>query len=140
MVENTNTGDFVRLARAINDKRPVNVTQKVIELTKSIGGNNVGVLGVAYKPNVDDCRETPAAPLVKTLQKANLNVKYHDPYVRQWSVERINKINELVAWADIVVQVMGHNCYKGMKSSSTLIDTCGLLHQSDVLNLILPPS
>jgi UDP-N-acetylglucosamine 2-epimerase (non-hydrolysing) len=140
LVENTNTGDFVRLARAINDKRPVNVTQKVIELTKSIGGNNVGVLGVAYKPNVDDCRETPAAPLVKTLQKANLNVKYHDPYVRQWSVERINKINELVAWADIVVQVMGHNCYKGMKSSSTLIDTCGLLHQSDVLNLILPPS
>jgi UDP-N-acetylglucosamine 2-epimerase (non-hydrolysing) len=140
LVENTNTGELVRLARAINDKRPVNVAQKVIELTKSIGGNNVGILGVAYKPNVDDCRETPAAPLVETLQKANLNVKYHDPYVRQWSIERIKKINELVAWADIVVLVTGHDCYKELKSSSTLIDTCGLLHQSDVVNPIVPPS
>ena len=127
LVENTNAGEFVRMARAINDKRPVEIANKIISQAKSSKSQKVGVLGVAYKPNVDDCRETPAEPLVHTLQQADIEVKYHDPYVPQWSVERINEIDELLVWADIVVLVTGHNCYKELKASDSLIDTCGLL-------------
>jgi UDP-N-acetylglucosamine 2-epimerase (non-hydrolysing) len=127
LVENTQAGEFVRMARAINDKRPIDIANKVISQAKSSGSQKIGILGVAYKPNVDDCRETPAEPLVHTLQQADLDVKYHDPYVPQWSVERINEIEALLAWADIVVLVTGHNCYKTLKASNTLIDTCGLL-------------
>jgi UDP-N-acetylglucosamine 2-epimerase (non-hydrolysing) len=127
LVESTKAGEFVRLARAINDRRPVELANKVISKAKSMDSQKIGVLGVAYKPNVDDCRETPAVPLVDTLQQAGLQVKYHDPYVPEWSVERINEIDELLAWADIVVLVTGHDCYKELKTSKYLIDTCGFL-------------
>lgn len=127
LVENTKAGEFVRLARAINDKRPIDVANKIISKASSNGSKKIGILGVAYKPNVDDCRETPAEPLVRTLTQAGLDVKYHDPYVPQWSVERVNEMEALVAWADIVVLVTGHNCYKALKASDTLIDTSGLL-------------
>ena len=127
LVENTNAGDFVRMARTINDKRPIEIANKVISQAKSSGSQKIGILGVAYKPNVDDCRETPAEPLVHTLQQVNLDVKYHDPYVPEWSVERIKEIDELIVWADIVVLVTGHDCYKALNASETLIDICGLL-------------
>ena len=127
LVENTKAGEFIRLARAINDKRPVELANNIIRQAKNEGCQKIGILGVAYKPNVDDCRETPAEPLVNTLQQASLEVKYHDPYVPQWSVERINEIDELFAWADIVVLITGHNCYKELKASDYLVDTCGLL-------------
>jgi UDP-N-acetylglucosamine 2-epimerase (non-hydrolysing) len=127
LVENTKAGEFVRLARAINDRRPIELANKVIEQAKSQGVQKIGILGVAYKPNVDDCRETPAEPLVHTLQQADLQIKYHDPYVPQWSVERVNEVDELLAWADVVVLVTAHTCYKTLKASDTLIDACGLL-------------
>lgn len=127
LVENTKAGEFVRLARAINDRRPIELANKIIEQAKSQGVQKIGILGVAYKPNVDDCRETPAEPLVHTLQQADLQVKYHDPYVPQWSVERVNAVEDLFAWADVIVLVTAHTCYKTLKASDTLIDACGLL-------------
>jgi UDP-N-acetylglucosamine 2-epimerase (non-hydrolysing) len=128
LVENTKAGEFVRLARAINDKRPIEIANKIIEQAKSQGHKKIGILGVAYKPNVDDCRETPAASLVLTLQQADLHVKYHDPHVPFWAVERIVDIDDLLAWAEVVVLVTGHDCYRGLSTDDTvIIDTCGLL-------------
>jgi UDP-N-acetylglucosamine 2-epimerase (non-hydrolysing) len=127
LVENTEAGEFVRMARTINDKRPIEIANKVISKAKSGGSQKVGILGVAYKPNVDDCRETPAEPLVHALQQAELDVKYHDPFVPHWSIDRIHTIDELRSWADIVVLVTGHNCYKKLKAGDSLIDACGLL-------------
>ena len=127
LVENTKAGEFVRLARAINDKRPIELANKIINQAKNESSQKIGILGVAYKPNVDDCRETPAEPLVNTLIQAGLKVKYHDPYVPKWSVARVNDIDELFIWADIVVLVTGHHCYKKLKASDSLMDTCGLL-------------
>jgi len=127
LVENTKAGEFVRLARAINDRRPIELANKIIEQAKSQRVQKIGILGVAYKPNVDDCRETPAEPLAHALQQADLQVKYHDPYVPQWSVERVNAVEDLFAWADIVVLVTAHTCYKSLKPSDALIDACGLL-------------
>jgi UDP-N-acetylglucosamine 2-epimerase (non-hydrolysing) len=71
LVENTKAGEFVLLARAINDQRLIDVANKVIEQAKKQGYQKIGILGVAYKPNVDDCCETPAEPLVHALQQAN---------------------------------------------------------------------
>jgi len=127
LVENTKSGDFVRLARAINDKRPIQLANKLIEQAKSQGKQKIGILGVAYKPDVDDCRETPAEPFVNTLLEAGLEVKYHDPYVPQWTVVNIKSVDALQNWADIAIVVTGHGCYKDLKASETLLDICGLL-------------
>jgi len=127
LVENTKAGEFVRLARAINDQRPIDIANKIIERAKSQGHQKIGILGVAYKPNVDDCRETPAEPLVHALQQAGLHVKYHDPLVPAWLVERVAEVEKLLAWADVAVLVTGHDCYRELNSNIAIVDTCGLL-------------
>jgi UDP-N-acetylglucosamine 2-epimerase (non-hydrolysing) len=138
LVENTKAGELVRLARAINDQRPIDVANKVIAQAKQCGSEKIAILGVAYKPNVDDCRETPAAPLVDSLLQADLTVKYHDPLVPQWHVEQEADLNTLLAWADIAVLVTGHDCYqqlnKTIASDTILIDCCGLTVNTNLTN------
>ncbi len=56
LVESTKTGEFIRLARKINNDRPPIIADKVISKAQEVSGKNIGILGVAYKPNVNDCR------------------------------------------------------------------------------------
>jgi len=127
LVESTKTGELVRLARNINDKRPIDIANKIDVMAKENGVRKIGLLGVAYKPNVDDCRETPAEPIHISLKKLGYEVKYHDPHVPTWQCERISSINDMDNWADIIVIVTGHNEYKHITASSLIFDACGLL-------------
>jgi len=127
LVENTKAGAFIRLARQVNDDRPVIVAKKVINMLTSIGGKNIAMLGVAYKPNVDDCRETPAEPILKYFESKGFTVKYHDPHVPQWECGRIDDTKAILEWADVAVIITGHDCYKGLSNSDFLMDACGIL-------------
>jgi len=123
LVENTKAGDFVRLARAINDERPNIVAQQALSIMKSIKGNKIGILGVAYKADVDDCRETPADAILLYLQSVGVDVGYHDPYVPTWGCKRMNSIAELDNWADILILVTDHTCYVDLNVQSPLLNT-----------------
>ncbi|MBA6348671.1 non-hydrolyzing UDP-N-acetylglucosamine 2-epimerase [Colwellia sp. BRX8-9] len=127
LVENTKAGDFIRLARKVNDERPIVVAEKVLERLKENGGTKIGILGVAYKANVDDCRETPAQPILKHFEQAGVEVRYHDPYVPAWECDRVDNIEEILEWADMIVLVTGHECYKTLKPQKSIVDSCGLL-------------
>jgi len=129
LVENTNSGKFIRLARKVNDERPLIIADKVIQKAQKISGKNIGILGVAYKPNVDDCRETPAEPILKRLESQGFTVKYHDEHVLNWQCERITNIDEMFEWADILVIVTGHDSYKTLAKTDYVIDACGVLKQ-----------
>jgi len=129
LVENTKSGEFIRLARKVNDERPVIVANKVVEKIKVKGGNKIAILGVAYKPNVDDCRETPAEPILKYFQSEGFVVKYHDSHVPQWQCERESDLNSIMDWADVAVIVTGHESYKQLSQNEFLIDACGILKQ-----------
>ena len=76
---------FVELANEINEKMPVRVVEKVKdalhERGKSLDGAKVLVLGVAYKKDIDDVRESPAIKVIARLLKAGARVRYHDPLV-----------------------------------------------------------
>ena len=122
LVENTKAGDFVRKAREINDERPNIVAQKAIDMLP-VGANKIGILGVAYKANVDDCRETPAEPILKYFQKAGMEVQYHDPYVPQWDCPKAETIEDISEWADIVILVTDHKCYQNVKINTTMLNT-----------------
>jgi UDP-N-acetylglucosamine 2-epimerase (non-hydrolysing) len=128
LVENTKAGDFIRLARKINDDRPIIVAEKVLERLKESGGTNIGILGVAYKANVDDCRETPAEPILEHLQQSGAQVRYHDPHVPTWECDRIDNIQEMENWADVLVIVTGHDIYQNLQLKESIIDSCGLLN------------
>jgi len=127
LVESTQAGDFIRLARKVNDERPLIVAKKVIDAVKAKNGKKIAILGVAYKANVDDCRETPAEPILKYFQSEGFLVKYHDPYVPQWQCERMDDLQAIMEWADMAVIITGHECYKGLSLQDTLIDACGVL-------------
>lgn len=123
LVQNTTAGHLVRLARTINDQRPIVVAKAAIRLAEMHVGTRIGILGVAYKANVDDCRETPAKPIVEYLQGANFTVKYHDPFVESWCCERVQEIGDLLDWAEVLVLVTDHDCYRGLETERPTIDT-----------------
>ena len=127
MVENTESGELVRLARKVNDERPLIIADNVMSKAEEVSGKNIGILGVAYKPNVDDCRETPAEPILQSIQSKGFNVKYHDEHVPTWECERIVSIEEMLEWADVVVIVTGHESYKTLTLNDNIIDACGVL-------------
>ncbi|MDB6169017.1 MAG: wbpA 1 [Verrucomicrobia bacterium] len=76
---------FIELAGEINTAMPEYVVHKVAEALnrqrKPVNGSKVLVLGLAYKPNVDDDRESPSYVLMEMLKERGANVSYHDPYV-----------------------------------------------------------
>jgi UDP-N-acetyl-D-glucosamine dehydrogenase len=76
---------FIELASDINAEMPRHVVSKVTEALnddrKAVNGSRVLVLGVAYKPDVDDTRESPALDVIRLLERKGAEVSYHDPHV-----------------------------------------------------------
>ena len=79
------TTRFIQLAGEINVSIPYYVVSKTVdalnEREKSIKGAKILILGVAYKKDVDDARESPALAVMDLLQKKGATVLYHDPYI-----------------------------------------------------------
>jgi UDP-N-acetyl-D-glucosamine dehydrogenase len=90
---------FIELAGEINTGMPDYVINRVVEAlnqrSKSIKGSRILVLGLAYKPNVDDERESPSYVLMNLLNQRGAAVAYHDPYVPVIKMTR-----EHSHWAD----------------------------------------
>ncbi len=114
------TARFIELASEINTGMPRYVVGKVQDAlndqTKSIKGSQILVLGVAYKPDIDDLRESPAIDVIGLLQQKGAVVKYHDPYIATLSQDDWKLISEpdlmqAVAQADCVVIVTNHSSY-----------------------------
>ena len=76
---------FIELAGEINTAMPHHVVERVVaalnDRGKAIRGSRVLVLGVAYKPNVDDCRESPAFEIIELLEGRAAIVSYNDPHI-----------------------------------------------------------
>lgn len=113
---------FVELAQEINNSAPNYVVQRIAELLnadrKSIAGSTVLLLGVTYKPDISDQRESPAVPIAEELLKREANLKYHDPFVPSWRLDSLNSLDceedldAALASADCVVLLQGHSQYE----------------------------
>lgn len=111
---------FVELAQEINATMPAYVAHRAQNLLNDAGkatnGASVLLLGVTYKPNISDQRESPAVPLARQLVSLGAKVSYHDPYVERWELPGIDpaKVDDLeaaVSEADLVVLVQNHRDY-----------------------------
>ncbi|MCP5103320.1 MAG: nucleotide sugar dehydrogenase [bacterium] len=78
-------GRFIELAGEINNNMPYYVIDKILRALNTVGHSLVGaeilVVGVAYKPDVDDMRESPALKVIDLLIKEDAHVAYYDPYI-----------------------------------------------------------
>lgn len=130
------TARFIELASEINTSMPLYVVSKVVEalndFAKSVRGSRIVVLGVAYKRDVNDVRESPALDVIELLRQKGADVVYHDPYVPQilldgqHMMESCDYSDELLQAADCVVIVTDHHFYDWqavVNSSRLIVDT-----------------
>ena len=103
---------FIDLAQKINDERPAHFVAQASKLLGGLTGKKVLVVGVAYKSNVSDTRESPAEPLIDGLKAAGAVVSWHDPLVPRW---RSEVSVELSAEFDLALLV---NVHDGMNLSA----------------------
>ena len=107
---------FIQLAGEINSDMPRYWVEKVVdalnEAGKPLKGSNVLVLGVAYKKDIDDVRESPALDVIELLRQKGADVRYHDPYVARISHNGFQMQGEPdLAAADCAVVVTDHSSY-----------------------------
>ena len=111
---------FVELAQEINASMPGYVARRIQDLLnldgKALRGSLVILLGVTYKPNIADTRESPAIPLAKTLLQQGAVLRFHDPLIKQFSVSgrdvaRVDDVQESLVEADICVLLQNHRDY-----------------------------
>jgi UDP-N-acetyl-D-glucosamine dehydrogenase len=79
---------FIELADQINLEMPIYFVGRANEMLGGLKGKKVLVIGVAYKPNVADVRETPVSSLIAGLEKSGASVSWHDDLVKTWNNQR----------------------------------------------------
>ena len=111
---------FVELAQEINATMPDYVARRAQNLLNADGqavhGATILLLGVTYKANIADQRESPATPLARQLTSLGATVQYHDPHVASWTVgdvevARTDDLAGAAAAADLVILVQHHREY-----------------------------
>ena len=127
---------FIELAGEINIKMPYHVIESVAKALnqnkKAMNGSRVMVLGVAYKKDIDDLRESPALTIIELLQQAGAEVSYNDPYFpfigkgRKYDLQMKRTPLDNLGQYDCVLIVTDHSDYdfkKIVQESQLVIDT-----------------
>ncbi|HUF00477.1 MAG TPA: nucleotide sugar dehydrogenase, partial [Anaerolineales bacterium] len=113
---------FIELASEINTNMPRYVVSRVMEALNDRGralkGSKILVLGAAYKPDIDDIRESPALDVIGLLKQKGALVEYHDPYISHihheidgWYMDSVEDVMKAVKDADAVVIITNHKVY-----------------------------
>jgi UDP-N-acetyl-D-glucosamine dehydrogenase len=115
---------FIELAGEVNTSMPEYVVGKVAralnERKKSVKGSRIILLGMAYKRDIDDYRETPALRVMEGLIRLGAEVRYNDPYVKkvpegtrqtELSMESVELSEEILEKSDCTVVITDHSCY-----------------------------
>jgi UDP-N-acetyl-D-glucosamine dehydrogenase len=126
---------FIDLASEINSEMPVFVVKKVAaalnDERKSVRGSKVLVLGIAYKKDIDDMRESPALDVIRLLEEQGAVVTYHDPFVASFveeghRMESVPLTDDVLTKSDAVVVVTDHSTVdyqRVVDRASVVVDT-----------------
>lgn len=129
---------FIELAGEINTSMPEYVISKTISALndhkKSLRGSNILVIGIAYKKDIDDARESPGIRILELLMERGANISYHDPYIPEikglrqtdLAMESVVLTDELLSKQDAVIISTAHSNIdyeKIYKHSLLIIDT-----------------
>ena len=126
---------FIELASEINTGMPRFAVTKVQDalnnVSKALKGSKILVLGVTYKPDIDDLRESPALDVIHLLEQKGAEVSFHDPYVKTVSIEGrkkdgVDDMLKAITAVDVVVIITNHSSYDYnaiLKNSKLIVDT-----------------
>lgn len=141
---------FIELAGEVNSSMPEYVVNKVISglntHQKSINGSKVLMLGIAYKKNIDDMRESPSVEIMQLMEEVGADIAYSDPYVptfprmRRYSFDlsSVELTPEVIAEYDCVVVGTDHKDFDYdmiRQSAKLIVDTRGM-YRGDFDNVV----
>ncbi len=113
---------FIELASEINTNMPRYVVSRIMEAlndrSKAVKGSKILIFGAAYKPDIDDVRESPALDVIGLLKQKGAEVEYHDPFIPHihhetdgWQMDSVRDMMKSVKEADAVVIITNHTEY-----------------------------
>jgi len=126
---------FIELADHVNSAMPRYVVDRIVELLNQrkipINGARILILGVTYKRDIDDTRESPALSIIEELLELEGNISYNDPYVPEFEyngvkLSRVELSPELLSEQDLVVVTTDHQSYDWpfvVEHSRLILDT-----------------
>ncbi|WP_209121758.1 nucleotide sugar dehydrogenase [Alkalihalobacillus sp. BA299] len=132
---------LISMSRDINETTPVHVAYKAQSIVKEIVNPVVTILGLAFKGNIDDMRESPSLEVIKELKKNNnIQIKIYDPLVKQEMDGKVETLEEAVDGSDLLVVLTDHNAFKEIDfnlvkekmSSANVYDTRNILNCSEL--------
>lgn len=138
---------FVELAQDVNASMPRYVADRVVEILndreRSLKGSRILILGVTYKANIADMRESPALPLWKLLLARGAILEFFDPYVEVFRVDGLSyrravDLFDAAASADLVVLLQNHSAVdvaEVVDCSPVVFDVCGAVEGARVIRL-----
>ncbi|MEY9215301.1 UDP-N-acetyl-D-glucosamine dehydrogenase [Thermobifida halotolerans] len=133
---------FVELAQEINARMPDHVLRRAQDMLNEAGlalsRSTVLLLGVTYKADIADQRESPARPVAAKLADKGATLVYHDPRVSEWQVDgrpvpRVDDLDRALAEADLTILLTDHREYTPellLERSRRLLDTRGVLRRA----------
>lgn len=139
---------FIELADEINTNMPRYVVERVLDAMndrgKTLKNSNVLVLGAAYKPDIDDVRESPALDVIALLLQKGAKVSYHDPLIAHihheregWRMDSVTDLGAALLAADAVLIVTNHSSYDYpaiLRSARFVFDTRNALGKQGLDN------
>jgi len=139
---------FIELAAEMNEHMPYHIAFRILELLntrgRSLHGAKILVLGVAYKKDVEDTRESPALKIIQLLREKGAEVSYNDPYVSQiympaGGMKSVKLSRECLASMDCVLIAADHSCYdigEVVASAKLVFDTRGATRGINQANIV----
>lgn len=125
------TAQLIKTARNINDEQPAFVADLIEKAAGGLAGKKVAFLGLAFKPNVDDIRESPAVHLAYHLQTRGAVVDAYEPFKENAGLTGIHQVTNLedaLLDADIILLAVGHEQFKDLDPQ--------LMHDKTKANLV----
>ena len=125
---------LIRTAREVNEAKPHWVVDRVVAKADRYKNPTIACLGLAYKPDIDDLRESPAVEIVRELQQRKVGeLKIVEPNLESHEEFNLTSLSDALDAADIVLILVGHSAFLKLPQSKLaekiIIDTCGALNR-----------
>ncbi|WP_245864418.1 nucleotide sugar dehydrogenase [Paenibacillus donghaensis] len=105
---------LIELSRITNDDVPHLVSNRIREMVRDIHKPVITLLGVAFKGDIDDIRESPSLVIINELRTNGYQLKIYDPYVKQDMAEKAPTLHEAVTGSDCIVLLTDHAIFKNI--------------------------
>ena len=125
---------LIRTAREVNESKPGYIVGKVAACADKFKSPVIGCMGLSYKPNIDDLRESPALEVTRQLieKVPGGKVLACEPHIGELEGIELVQLDDLLQRSDIVVGLVPHNQFRTISRArldgKLVVDTCGMFH------------